>query len=133
MMLADYLLTLPVYELADIYDLLYQPDVPHKLTEADYRASILAYWDDPDHWNRFVTALSPVERQTVTRLALHERHPIDAFLEDLSALGWLILHRTANRYEIPDDVRVSLLERLPTLHDRLQAQERPDEDGTAPV
>ncbi|MBL0389229.1 hypothetical protein JJB07_21790 [Tumebacillus sp. ITR2] len=133
MMLADYLHTLTLYHLADLYDTLYQPDVPHFYTEDEYRESVLAYWSNPQNWDAMVASLSSTERQILTRLALQERCQIDAFLEELSNLGLVILHREVNRFEVPDDVRVELLERLPSLQDRLSALETEAEDGGAPV
>jgi hypothetical protein len=122
MMLADYLHTLPTHALADIYDTLYSPGVPVLLSEEGYRNAITDYWNDPDHWKELVEALSPSERQRMTRLALHERCPIDAFMEELSQLGLIALYRESNRYELFDDIRVQLLERLPSIQDLLEAQ-----------
>lgn len=133
MMLADYLHTLPSYALADIYDMLYQPGVPVLLSEEGYRNAITDYWNDPSHWNELVEALSPSERQRLTRLALHERCPIDAFMEELSQLGLVALYRESNRYELFDDIRVHLLERLPSLRDLLQAQEKNGADGVTGI
>ncbi|KEO81533.1 hypothetical protein [Tumebacillus flagellatus] len=133
MMLAEYLHTLSLYHLADLYDTLYQPDVPHFYTEDEYRNAVAAYWSNPQNWDRMIASLSPGERQTLTRLALQERCEIDAFLEELSSLGLVILHREVNRFQVPDDVRVELLERLPSLQDRLAGLEEEAEDGGAPV
>jgi hypothetical protein len=133
MMLCDYLRTLPVSHLFDIFETLYQPETKVELSEAELRERIVAYWEDPAHWDEFVAALSPFERRAMTRLALHERCRIDAFMEELASLGLLLLYREQNRYEMPDDVRVQLLERLPSLRDLLGAQQAGDEDGAAPV
>jgi hypothetical protein len=133
MMLADYLVTLPKYTLADMYDTLYQPDVPIRLTEDEYRAAITDYWNTPAHWETMVEALSSSERKTMTRLALHERCPIDAFMEELSGLGLLILYRERNRYEVTDDIRLHLLERLPSLHDFSRLQIEDDGEGNASI
>jgi hypothetical protein len=133
MMLADYLLTLPPYTLADMYDTLYQTNTPLHLTEAEYRVGITDYWNTPDHWDRMIAALSTTERQTMTRLALHERCAIDAFMEELSGLGLLILYRERNRYEMPDDVRVELLARLPSLQDLAHTPAEDDGEGNASI
>lgn len=133
MMLADYLHTLPSHALVDMYDSLYQPGVPVLLSEEGYRNAITDYWKDPSHWNELVEALSPFERQRLTRLALHERCPIDAFMEELSQLGLIALYRESNRYELFDDIRLHLLERLPSLSDLLGAQGRSDEDGLSGI
>lgn len=133
MLLAEYLHTLPPYHLADLYDTLYQPQEPHAYSEDEYRQAIVGYWSNPRNWEELVAALSPTERQTLTRMALQERCQIDAFLEELSALGLVILHRELNRFEVPDDVRLSMLEYLPRLQDRIDAHELADENGAAPV
>jgi hypothetical protein len=133
MMLADYLLLLSSHELTDLYDTLYGQDTPDILSDEQIRGAILRYWSDPARWDEMVAALSPTERQMVTRLALGERCPINAFLEELNGFGLIILHREQNRYELADDVRVYLLERLPNLHDRSAAQEDGTTDGSAPV
>jgi hypothetical protein len=133
MLLSEYLHTLPLYHIADLYDTLYQPSVPHAYTEDEYREAVAAYWSNPENWDALVAALSVTERQTLTRLALQERCEIDAFLEELSSLGLVVLHREVNRFQVPDDVRVRVLERLPSLEDRLRAQELAGEDGAAPV
>ncbi|TCP52370.1 hypothetical protein EV586_11147 [Tumebacillus sp. BK434] len=133
MMLCDYLRTLPPSHLYDLYETLYLPQTKVTLSEAELCEQIVTYWDDPAHWDRFVRALSPFERRAMTRLALHERCPIDAFMEEAASLGLLILYREQNRYEMPDDVRVQLLARLPSLGDLLGAHEPGDADGTAPV
>lgn len=133
MMLADYLHTLPPHALADIYDTLYQPGVPVLLSDEGYRNAITEYWSTPSHWNDLVEALSPTERQHITRLALHERCRIDAFMEELSQLGLIALYRESNRFELFDDIRVQLLERLPSLSDLIRAQEKSSEDGSTGV
>ncbi|PWK09662.1 hypothetical protein [Tumebacillus permanentifrigoris] len=133
MLLSEYLHTLPLYHIADLYDTLYQPSVPHAYTEDEYRQAVVSYWNNPQNWDALVGALSVTERQTLTRLALQERCEIDAFLEELNSIGLVVLHREVNRFVVPDDVRVWLLERLPSLQDRLQAQEQADPDGTTPV
>lgn len=133
MMLCDYLLTLPSSHLYDLYETLYSPETKVNHTDAQLREQIVAYWEDSAHWDEFVKALSPFERRAMTRLALHERCRIDAFMEEAASLGLLILYREQNRYEMPDDIRVRLLERLPSLGDLLVAQEPGDADGTAPV
>lgn len=133
MLLADSLLLLPRHTLADIHDTLFPRDTPATpLTEDQLRAEIATYWNTPAHWAELLAALSPSERRQMTRIALLERCPIDAFLEELASLGVLILHREQNRCELPDDVRFHLLERLPSLQDRLNAVEDGDE-GIAPV
>lgn len=133
MLLADYLFTLPIYQLLDMYEMLYQPDVPMQLDEEEYRAAIRDYWDNPANWDELVSALSTTERQTMTRLALHEHCPINAFMEELSGLGLLILYRARNRYEVPDDIRQQLLERLPNLSDMAAMQSEDDGEGTASI
>lgn len=133
MMLADYLHTLPSHALADIYDTLYQPGVPVLLSEEGYRNAITDYWNDPSHWNELVESLSPFERQRITRLALHERCPIDAFMEELSQVGLIALYRESNRYELFDDTRIQLLERLPSLKDLLEAQGHSGADGVTGI
>jgi hypothetical protein len=127
-LLADYLHTLPVYKLADLYDTLYSPESPVSLSEREYRDAINAYWEDPVHWQELVNALSPTERRTLIRLVLQERCQIDAFLEDLSDLGLVILDRQANRFALPDDIRATLLEYLPSLQDLLPSS--PPDDLT---
>jgi hypothetical protein len=135
MMLADYLLMLPRHTLADIHDALYPADKPAPpLSEEGLRAAIADYWDTPAHWDELILALSPSERRQITRIALQENCPIDAFLEELSNLGLLMLHREQNRCELPDDVRIALLERLPSLEDMLKAQvQGQDEEGHTPM
>jgi hypothetical protein len=133
MMLADYLVTLPKYTLADLYDTLYQPATPHRLSEEEYRAGITDYWNTPAHWDTMIDALSTTERQTMIRLALHERCKIDAFMEELAGLGLLILYRERNRYEMPDDVRLEMLERLPSLRDFARAPGEDDGEGNASI
>ncbi|MCX7572073.1 hypothetical protein OS242_19225 [Tumebacillus sp. DT12] len=133
MLLADTLLLLSRHTLADIHDTLFPNDTPvAPLSEEQMRAEICAYWNTKAHWEDLLNALSPSERRQMTRLALQERCPIDAFLEELASLGVVMLHREQNRCELSDDVRFHLLERLPSLHDRLQATED-GEDGMAPV
>lgn len=133
MLLADHLLLLPRHTLADIHDTLFPPDTPAAPLSVEHlRAAISAYWNTPAHWEELLTALSPSERRQMTRIALQEKCPIDAFLEELASLGVVILHREQNRCVLPDDVRFHLLERLPSLRDRLGAVED-GEDGIAPV
>ncbi|ASS76769.1 hypothetical protein CIG75_18705 [Tumebacillus algifaecis] len=133
MMLRDYLRTLPQSHLFDLYETLYQQETNVHLTEVELCEEIVAYWESPAHWDEFVAALSPFERRAMTRLALHERCRIDAFMEEAATLGLVILYREHNRYEMPDDVRVQLLERLPSLRDLLRAEPEGDADGTTPV
>jgi len=121
MLLRDALLLLPDETVADIYDTLYQPEEPEDLPPAENRALICKYWAYPQHWNELVVALSVPERQALTRIALGERYPIDPFLEQLSDLGLVMISRDHNRFFVPDDVREQLLERLPSLRDRIGA------------
>jgi hypothetical protein len=132
-LLRDLLLTMPSENLADIYDVLYEPTEPGSLSVAQYRRAIADYWEDAAHWDELVNALSVTERQALVRLALGEKCRIDVFVEELSGLGIVALERERNRIVVPDDVRVWLLERLPSLEERLSAREEQDEDGATPV
>ena len=133
MLLRDLLLLLPEETLGDIYETLYEPSEPGSLTFAQYRRAIAAYWQQAAHWDELIRALSVTERLAMVRIALGERCRIDAFVEELSGLGIVVLERERNRILVPDDVRVSLLERLPNLQDRLAAAEEQDENGATPV
>lgn len=133
MMLNEYLLTLPTYALADMYDELYKPGVRVHLSDEGYRRAITEYWEDAGNWNEFVAGLTPTERKMLLRLALQAKIPINAFMERLADLGVLMLQREANRYGMPDDVRWQMLERLPSLQERMEGLEQGDEDGSAPV
>ena len=133
MLLRDLLLTLSGETLADIYDMLYAPSRPGSLSVAQYRRAIADYWEDAAHWDELVNALSIAERQALVRLALGEKCRIDVFVEELGGLGIVVLERERNRIEVPDDVRAWLLERLPSLEERLAAREEQDEDGATPV
>ena len=125
MLLRDLLLTLPNETLADIYEMLYSPSEPGSLSVTQYRRAIADYWEDAAHWDELVNALSVTERQALVRLALGGKCRIDVFVEELE--------RERNRIVVPDDVRAWLLERLPSLEERLAAGEEQDEDGATPV
>jgi len=128
LLLVEALKLLSSQTLADIFDTLYQPSEVEVLTDNEYRSAIVDYWSRTQHWNELVVALSVPERQALTRLALGEKHPIDPFVEQLSELGLLLLHRERNHYLMPDDVRAQLLERLPSLQQRLAADASLDDD-----
>lgn len=133
MILRDALRQMSLDQLRELYRTLYHPEEMPALTETELCQQIESFWDNPAHWEELIAALSPTERRAMIRLALQERCQIDAFLEEMSALGLVVLYRDHNRYQLPDDVRYKLLERLPSIGDLLSAKRQGDEDGIAPV